>query len=339
MSLTQQFEGPLFIVGMPRSGTKLIRDLLNRNPNIGIPTRESHFIPFMVANFGLKADFSIKNNLRKFYREFVRTNFFNGMKEEGYLLTWDLFSKELSENDWGSIFEFILRFCAPKGRCEAFIWGDKTPGYVNHILLLKRLFPEAKFLHIIRDPRDYCLSVRKTWGRSIYRAAERWRRTIDYAQQTANKIKQVDYMELSYESLLEKPEKVLMNICGFLNCQYTPDMTNLERPTEHYGEAKKSTQIVRSNVQKYLCHFSESEIRRIEEITYPIAKSVGYDVNHAASFKPLEQTSYKMCKLYDGLASFKFNIRNLGIKQGIYYSVRQYHKSSWRAGSPGFDST
>jgi len=46
------FFGPLFIIGMPRSGTKLLRDLMNQNPKIGIPAAETHFIPFMIKKFG-----------------------------------------------------------------------------------------------------------------------------------------------------------------------------------------------------------------------------------------------------------------------------------------------
>ena len=57
---------------------------------------------------------------------------------------------------------------------HAQIWGDKTPGYLSHIPLLKRLYPQAKFIHIIRDVRDYCLSIHKAWNKNILRAAQRW---------------------------------------------------------------------------------------------------------------------------------------------------------------------
>jgi len=49
---TDIFTGPLFILGMPRSGTKLLRDLLNRNPKIGVPTSETDFIPYLIKPFG-----------------------------------------------------------------------------------------------------------------------------------------------------------------------------------------------------------------------------------------------------------------------------------------------
>src|SRR5690606_34430729 len=55
------------------------------------------------------------------------------------------------------------------------IVGDKTPEYITRVPLLAQLFPRAKFVHIMRDPRDYVVSIRKAWGKSLPRAAQRWK--------------------------------------------------------------------------------------------------------------------------------------------------------------------
>ena len=323
-----QFKGPVFIVGFPRSGTKLLRDLLNRNPCIGIPVSESHFIPFMIKKFGFDFDFSKEDNLRKFYYEFQDTTLFTNMNKLGYHLTWEYLSKNSGHKDWCTILEVIFRFYAPIGRAKDFIWGDKTPGYINHIKLLKRLFPKSKFIHIIRDPRDCCLSVKKAWGKSIYRAAERWRQSIEYSHAISIDLND-DYHEIFYESLLKNPEKIMSNICKIIDCEYSSQMITLANPVESFGDTKNSTAIVASNLKKYY-HLSKYKIKRIEEIVCPVAKSLGYKFENDIKFKPLNSFEIKVYKLYDGYASLTSHIREKGLKQGVDFFRRLYFRSAWR---------
>src|SRR5690606_39213043 len=134
------------------------------------------------------------------------------------------------------VFEPIFRFYAPPNRNENFIWGDKTPGYLNQLPLIKAVFPEAKFIHIIRDPRDYSLSVEKAWNKNAFRAAERWRYNIEKARSSTHHFMK-DYQEIKYEALLSNPRKELEKICQFLECTYSPMMESLPLPAENLGAA------------------------------------------------------------------------------------------------------
>ncbi|HIB89779.1 TPA: sulfotransferase, partial [Candidatus Poribacteria bacterium] len=173
---------------------------------------------------------------------------------------------------------------APQEDSNDFIWGDKTPDHLNHMNLLKELYPEARLLHIIRDPRDYCLSMRTTWGKSLYRAADKWRRTLGVARNIGDQYG-ADYLEVLYESLLEKPAEVLGNICRFLGCKLVPDMISLAKPSEEYGAAKGQIRIVRENQQKYLTQLMPPQIQRIEEIVYPVADAIGYEFQYARALR------------------------------------------------------
>ena len=134
------FFGPLFIVGMPRSGTKLLRDLLNQNTSIGIPLTETDFIPFMINKFGITPSFNDKNNFFSFYEEIRKTTFWSSMKNQGYVINKEHIEEKSDLKTWSSIFEAILRFYAPKGRREKFIWGDKSPSYLYHMKFLKLFY-------------------------------------------------------------------------------------------------------------------------------------------------------------------------------------------------------
>ena len=130
-----RFTGPLFIIGMPRSGTKLLRELLNQNPMIGIPPAETDFIPYMIKHFGKFPNFEDDEEIDRFYEELKKTTFWSWMKKHGYTLSKEHIEKELDKKSWSSILEVILKLCAPPGREENFIWGDKSPTYICHMKL------------------------------------------------------------------------------------------------------------------------------------------------------------------------------------------------------------
>lgn len=326
---TIEFSGPLFIVGMPRSGTKLLRDLLNRHPKIGIPIVESHFIPYMIRKFGWEPEIRTKSDLKNFYQEFTLTTFFWNTKELGQVLTLEELQQCADLSSWSSIFEFILKFYASTNKDDGFIWGDKTPGYINYLYLLKTLYPQARFVHIYRDPRDYALSVKNAWGKSIFRAGYVWKLSLESAREAGLKIGG-DYKEIKYEELLSSPEDVLTNLCDFIDCQFLPEMLTLERPSENYGNAKGYTKILEDNFGKYKEHLPNNSQKRLEEIVYPLATELGYKMEFGTHHKPLNFFQLKILNIYDGLASVNFHIKEKGIIQGIQYFILHHIKSSWR---------
>ena len=198
----QFFAGPVFVVGMPRSGTKLLRDLLNRHPEISIPVCETHFIPYFFEKFGEDPPFQSNEDFQQFLDELMETNFITDLKEKGSHLNRTQYFQQVDIRSWQSIYEYLFKQLGPKPVMEKTIWGDKTPGYLMHMPLLKQLFPKAKFIHIVRDPRDYCNSVRNTWGKSIYRAAQRWVSAISKARTDIAEFN-FDYQEIQYENLLQ----------------------------------------------------------------------------------------------------------------------------------------
>lgn len=230
----QLFFGPVFIVGMPRSGTTLMRSLLNQHPQVSLALTESHFIPYLMRIFGDPPPFHAHANVELFIKRFHQTTFFQRLSECGYTFNPEDLYRHANLDSWASIFEHILRHFSPKPDRADTIWGDKTPGYIKHMPLLKQLCPQAKFLHMIRDPRDCCLSVRQSWGKSIYRAAHRWQSTLSEARRVGQTLKD-DYLEVTYESLLEDTEGVMERVADFLERDYHPAMTHIGLAPENTG--------------------------------------------------------------------------------------------------------
>ncbi len=319
---TSQFAGPLFIVGRPRSGTKLLRTLLNEHPKIGIPISETNFFHSMVAHFGNPPPFHFEEKFKEFYRKFSETIFFDWRKKHNVVLTKDELRKRADLTSWSSIFETILKYYASKKIKNGVIWGDKSPRYLTEMPLIKSLFPEAKFLHIIRDPRDHCLSVKKAWGHNLYRTAYVWQQDVEAARMVGQLLGS-DYKEVLFESVLSNPEDALRDICcNYLGIEFIPDMVNLSVSHEDRGDAKGELRIVSDNTKKYNAQLTPAVIKRIEEIVYPTTLAVGYELEYADRFNPLNPMESKLLKVQDGFALTKFYMQDKGIIWGAKYFFR-----------------
>jgi hypothetical protein len=99
-------------------------------------------------------------------------------------------------------------------------WGDKTPSYLYHMPLVARVLPEARFIHIIRDGRDVCQSIRSVWfgPDTVEDAAAYWRDVIATARRDAPRVPH--YVEIRYEQLVAAPERVLREVCSYLELEW-----------------------------------------------------------------------------------------------------------------------
>jgi hypothetical protein len=328
--MATRFSGPVFIVGMPRSGTKLVRALLNQHPQINLTLAESHFIPYFVRKFGNPPPFRRKEDLNPFVRELKQTSFYSTMSKAGYKIEESAFLRDVDCSKWSSVFEHVFRHFGSKSGQAGPVWGDKTPGYINHLPLLKYLFPNAKFLHVVRDPRDYCLSVRKSFKKSIYRAAVRWQQGVGRAHRYGARLGE-DYREVRYELLLEQPVATMTEVSAFIGVPYDDRTVNLASAPEDLGDAKGHSKIVTDNKGKYLRELSSTEVARIEEIVCDVAESVGYRLDTIVAHKSVNPLSLTVFKLRDGIASLRHHVASEGeIAGGARHFFHHYIRSSWR---------
>ena len=284
---------------------------------------ETQFIPFLLKRFNYQLPKN-RDELAELYDAFAATPFFIDMKEmEGTTLEKETFLQNADPSSWETLLGYILKFYGPKG-LTAKIYGDKTPQYLYRIKMLKEAIPNAKFVHIIRDPRDYCISVRNIWGKHIYRAAENWRCEIKKARHDVKDFKE-DYLEIRYETLIMNPETTMDQICKFTGIQFTEQMTTLAKPSENYGSAKGKTTIVANNKNKYNQLLSPTQVKRIEEIAFDVMQSTNYKTEYAHTYQPLHPIQQKYFKVYDGIASAHFHIRERGLIKGVAFFL-SFHK-------------
>lgn len=316
MAKDHHFTGPVFVVGMPRSGTKLLESILNRHPLIAITENESHCIPYFFNTINKYGDLKDFENFGSFYNDFSRTTFFQRLTKRDSFIDKESWHKEITSWSYAGIIEAFYQLYAKKKDKQ--IWGDKTPSYMLHLPLLKSLFPRAKFIHIIRDARDYCLSINKAWNKNIYRAAQRWHDSIRKCQEDAKMLPSPDYLEVRYEQLIDSPERTTKLICGFLDVSYNRNMTSLQKPTENLGDAKNFVGILKNNYGKWEKYLAEKNLMKIERICGSLLSELGYPVYYHDEILRLSSLEMFFYKILDGWNLFLFEKRNQKLSKILF---------------------
>jgi len=210
-----------FILGKERSGTTLLQLMLNAHSKIIAPP-ESRFIILLFYRYGKTREWTEK----------IIANFCNDLFREGLFRNfWGIDKKELKSALIASkhlltfrlICKIIFRISLP-AKDEIHVFIDKNPLYYYFLPELESLFPEAKYIHLVRDYRANLVSHRRVFtvkrGTDI---AYRWMR-VNMLIEEAKRRRPEKYFTLTYESLVSAPVKNIQDICTFLKLEYDKNM-------------------------------------------------------------------------------------------------------------------
>ena len=219
-----------FVVGVARSGTTLLRLMLDAHPDLAIPP-ETHFIPKVIRACKEADD--------------PHQRVFELLSEHRRWPDYGLDADELRERldriqplTAGEALRAFYRLYAEKhGKPR---WGDKSPSYVRKMRRVQSALPEARFVHLVRDGRDVALSqVQVDFGPDrVSEAARDWVGGIERARRQARRLRH--YLELRYEDLVADPEPQLRRVCEFIELPWDPAML-----TYHLGAERRMAEVTR----------------------------------------------------------------------------------------------
>ncbi|MBW6459734.1 MAG: sulfotransferase [Bacteroidales bacterium] len=212
-----------FILGRPRSGTTLLRTLFDAHPNVQIPP-ECKFILDLYPKYGKKKSWSEKD-LAGFYDDLVQQWRFDIWTIDLEGLKNDLISFT-GEAPYSRICKVVYDHYRSFYEKDEMLWfGDKNPGYTIYTERLLKIFPDAKFIQILRDYRDNYVSVKDVDFELPVPSlvATKWK--LFYKNVRRASLKNPDrYITVRYEDLVDDPEKEMKTICAFLGIVYRPEM-------------------------------------------------------------------------------------------------------------------
>jgi hypothetical protein len=271
-----------FFVGCGRSGTTLVREIFRAHPELAIPP-ESHFLSRMVQR-ERKGDGPVGFSAERFLSELL-----GGPWLSRWGLSKDAVSKAVLDPPPSGLADAVRRVFALYARLSGKPrYGDKTPRYVLHITQLANLFPEARFVHIIRDGRDVTMSqMEKSWGaNNAVEGALIWTERVMAGRQAGRMLGPTRYHEIQYERLLDDPEGAARSLCEFIDVQFDPTMLRyyeqrrVARPARERRTGKRMGRLhlpPTKGLRDWRRQMSKGDIAAFESIGGDLLQDLGYE--------------------------------------------------------------
>lgn len=280
---------PLIVLGVSRSGTTLLRVILDRSPGIAIPD-ESFFIPLLARRHGRTID---------------ATRFLDDLSRMPTVRAWGLSVDDVAArvrsgmSTADAIAAIFETYAARAGKPR---WGDKTPMYMRHLSLLERLFPDAQYVHLIRDGRDAALSFlqmpegtfTRTWAhpRGAAEFACLWRKEVSDARALGRRVGRGRYYEVRYEDLVTAPPQVVSAVCEFAEIPFDPVMLEYTGAVDvsEKPHQQRLLQAPTAGVRSWRQDLSPDESRVFEAVAGDLLADLGYELVSPQSRRPSVRT-------------------------------------------------
>lgn len=267
--------GPIFIVGSPRSGTTLLRVLLNRHPNIAI-CDETHFFYYVYVRRKAFGDLQDKKNRQKLIDRYLAITRIRRQDIDLQALADTLMERG---DTYPSFFLSLIKFYSyyiGKPRC-----GEKTPHHALYSELLCDWYPDCKLIHLVRDPRDVVASLmRMPWApNSVAVNVRSWLKYVQGAQRASQR---PNYLLVLYENIATDPESELYRIFKFLGESNTPEIqapkneSGIQEVSNEWWFQRAKEPVRKDRVGIWQKELTEDQIGVVEWISGSMMQQFGY---------------------------------------------------------------
>ena len=257
-----------FIVACGRSGTTLLRAMLERGGQIAIPP-ESYF--------------PVSLHRRHWRSAFDPVAFADDLGANVRFREWGMPVPDLSGvADYADAVRSV--YAAYASTAGADRYGDKTPPFVLHMELLAGLFPEARFVHVVRDGRDVARSlVQTSFGPNrLARAAEVWTRRVTAGRASGARLGPERHLEVRYESLVGEPAATLRSVCAFLELEFGDEMLHPEDAEMLLPEGERAHHAnlampVTPGLRDWRRDMPDADVALVEAVAGDLLSELGYE--------------------------------------------------------------
>jgi hypothetical protein len=273
----------VFFVGCPRSGTTLLRRIGDAHPELAVARGNRWIARTVEFRRGLTREGFVTPRLLERLRDPHRLE--RLAIDEGDL------ERVLGNGGTVPFASFVTALFDLYGeRHGKRLVGEKTPGYVRHLLPLHRLWPQAKFVHLIRDGRDVCLSV-LDWGKGaagfstfeddpVMTTGVWWEWYVQLGLEGGNELEASLYHELRYESLVADPERECARLCEFLALPYDGAMLRFHEgrmQDDPRLDAKKAWRPITPALRSWREQMPRQEVIHFEAAAGALLDRLGYE--------------------------------------------------------------
>lgn len=272
----------IFVCGALRSGTSLLHLMLNHHPELKNPGEFDFFFDMVSDDYQSPELLNYENWLLN-HRIFLSKNLFFPREAKEYSEVLKSFKDQLSEENKVLLINIHRHF-------------DKIPKY----------FPEAKYIHLIRDPRDVARSsIGMGWAGNVYYGVDHWIETERSWSKLRPTLSDNQFIEIYFEDLITEPQVTLEKICEFTGVTYIDSMLN-------YHESSTYEKPDVSLIFQWKRKLSENEVKQVESKVGEAFDKLKYEKSQYANFKgSLLEKAY--LKIQNKLYKLQFSIKRYGL--------------------------
>lgn len=274
---------PIFMIGIQRSGSNLLRLMLNELPEIAAP-HPPHILQRMMPLVPHYGDLSRKKAFSLLVDDVCRLVESNPVPWEGVVLSRENVAARCRKRTLVAVFGAVYDVMAEAWGAKT--WCCKSLANIYYLPEIKDYFTDAKYIYLYRDGRDVAVSFSKAvvGEKHFYHIAKEWNEAQQLALNFRKKVPAKRFFNLSYEDLTTETEKTVRALCGFLGVGYKPSMLEFYKS----GEAKRAATasnlwenvanpIMKQNSRKFLKEAREEDIRIFESVAGSSMDSLGYE--------------------------------------------------------------
>lgn len=331
----------LFVVGCQRSGTTLLQHVLDSHPDTAIMQEAGWFGTWYEMGIGMTPQHCV---IADFIPILLRTckNIDLGVSSRELLETIASGGPYHYRDFVSTIFD---RFGAARGKLLA---GSKNPDYLRHLPTLHHLWPDAKFIHIIRDGRDVCLCAADRWKNKpgfqgfpffLYESPDRifddweedpvttsalwWEWTVGLGRRFGRLLGSKMYYEMRYEDLVTRPREECIALCAFLGLAFDEAMLRHEenfKPRRAPGGKILHARVglpITSGLRNWRTEMTAAELGRFEAAAGSFLDELRYERGvRNAQARDCDRAA-KIRELFDKVAPTSLPAAGTGKPEGI----------------------
>jgi hypothetical protein len=320
--MSEASDTPIYIIGTERSGSNLLRVILNAHSRIDVP-HPPHILKYFSSLEHRYGDLDIDANMSRLVRDICRLL-------DVHIYPWELkldVARVVAEARPRSLFgAFAAIQNQHLEQSEKARWGNKSTFMIHHVDAILERDPEARLVWLVRDVRDVAVSSRKSVFSPCHPAhtARLWTEQQSEGLSLQERLDSRHLLRMHYEDLLEDPERELRRLCDFLGEKFEAQLLNhastgAARKGAGLSESWENTgrPILRGNSGKWRKGLTRVELESVESEAGELMKRLGY----AVETEPRE---------FSWVRRRVFAVQNWIWSMGVEWRSLRKDKNHWR---------
>ncbi len=284
---------PVFMIGTQRSGSNLLRLMINQLDRVVSP-HPPHILERMMPLMHLYGDLDKTSNFDALVDDVCKLIELNPVEWAGIELDRSVVAKKCKDNTLMSVYQAVYELYAERTNANA--WCCKSLSNINYVREIEEHFISPRYIYLYRDGRDVALSFQKAvvGEKHIYSIAREWAETQRKALDLRERIEASRFFCISYEELISDQESAARKLCAFLDCEYDEGMLSFYASKDAASAARSSDlwknldqPLIKSNCGKYKREMPRNDIEIFESVAGDALQQLGYEREYIAAGQEL----------------------------------------------------